>query len=135
MKEIVAKDYILKNWKKFSDDLGVKSERELLELLNIFQAGDTCLENVYEGWQNGETEFLDIFIEADSGAELIEGIRSHNAFYTESEFIDYMLERIDELISDGEDPAEVVKEWTYEEEISDTKIFKTEDGYVVRVWY
>lgn len=135
MQEIVAKDYMLNNWQKFTDIIGVKSQRELLELLNIFQAADTCLENVYEGWQNGEREFLDIFIDADNGTELMEAIRSHNAFYTESEFIDYMLERISELKEDGEDPAEVIRTWTYEGEITDTVIYKTEDGYVVRVWY
>jgi hypothetical protein len=135
MQEIVAKKYLLDNWQKFTDDIGVKSQRELLELLNIFQAADTCLENVYEDWQNGYDEFLDIFIDASSGAELMEAIRSHNAFYTEEEFIDYMLDRINDLREDGEDAAEVVHTWTYEGEISDTKIYKTDDGYVVRVWY
>ena len=71
----------------------------------------------------------------ESDRELYDTIMQYNAFYTEAEFIDHMLERIAELKEDEEDPAEVIHSWTYDGEMTDTKVYKTEDGYVIRVWY
>lgn len=133
---ITAKKWILDHYDQYG--LGFTDRKEMVELLNILQAADENLDSMHNCVFNGHTEFMDIWHNGEqweSDRELYESIMRFNAFYTEDEFIDYMLEQIAELKEDEEDPAEVIHTWTYYGEISDKKVYKTEDGYVIRVWY
>ncbi len=134
LKPITAKKHILDHYKEYG--LGLKSRKEMLELLNIFQANDTCLENVYEDWQNGVHDIMGIIGEWDSAAEVMESIMNYIRFFTEKQFINFILEKMVDLKDDGfDDPAEEIRTWTDDNECSDTHIEKTEDGYVMRVSY
>ncbi len=135
LKPINAKKFMLDNWQMYN--IGLKSQQEMLELLNIFQANGTCFENVYEAWQNAEgyTRIMGIFGRWDTAADLIRAIMDTNYFYTDKEFIEFILEQYQDMKEDGEeDPAEVIRHWTFEGLATDTVIWKTEDGYVRRIY-
>jgi hypothetical protein len=138
MEPITAKKWTLDHYDQYG--LGLKDRSEMVALLNILQAADETLESLHECVFNGHREFMDIFHSDyrgwESDMDLYKTILEFNRFYTEREFIEYMLERWADLKEDGyEDPAAEIHTWTYDGEISDTKVYKTEDGYVVRVWY
>ena len=132
MDKIMAKDYILNHWSEYN--LGLKSRQEMLALLNILQANDETLDSLHDVCLNGFMEFADIIGRWESDADVVQSLYQFNDFFTESEFIDFILEQIEEIRADGEDPAEVIGEWT-NGNTGDIFIIRTEDGYVRRVYY
>ncbi len=137
---IIAKKWILDHFDQYG--LGFTKRQEMVELLNILQAAGECLDSMHNCVCNGHREFMDIIHMGhgwESDAELYDSIKEYNAFYTEEEFIEYIMDRWkdlkDEWEEGDEEPQEVIHHWTFEGEIADTKVYKTEDGYVVRVWY
>lgn len=136
LEPIMAKEWQLKNWNNYG--LGLENEQEMLELLNICQAAGTTLENVVEDWKNGEVfVFGHIYAPGQRTIpEIVESIRAFYTFYTDEEFIDYILDQMVELKEEGyDDPAAEIHSWTYEGEMTDTVVHKTEDGYVIQVSY
>lgn len=140
---IMAKDYMLDHWNDYDV---VDSRQEMLELLNCLQACGETLESMHDCVINGETEWCDC-VNWDgwsSMRDLKETIFYFCTFYTESEFIDFIMDRyqgykdeVDDLEKyPWEDPAERIRCLTSDEpkDFSDTQISKTEDGYVVRIW-
>ncbi len=133
MSPIVAKNYILDNWNSYNL---VDSREEMVSLLNILQACGENLDTLHDVCCNGYTMFADIVGTFEDDRDVVKALYEFNSFYTEGEFIDYMLDRIEDLKYDEyEDIASEIHSWTYDDEFSDTKVEKTEDGYVVRVWY
>ena len=133
MNPITAKEYCATHYAEYP--FGMKDQSEMVALLNILQAGGENLDSMHDAVFNGDGMFMDIFGHWDTDKNLYKAVLQFNSFFTESQFIDWMLEKIEELKYDGLDPAEEIRTWTYNDEPSDTKIIKTEDGYVVRVWY
>lgn len=104
------KEYILDNYNNYGlcNDHGKPITRaDMLALLNILEV-------------NGET--------LDSNALL-----AHHIFLTNDAFIDWILEQIQEDKENGEDYTQHIHDMTYGE--SDTQIYKTNDGYVIRFDY
>lgn len=131
---ISGKEYMLKNWESY----GVaESKQEFLELLNILQAIGESLESLNDAYQNGYYEFSYIFKGEpwESRREIVEALYNYCSFYTDAEFIEYMLEQRTE--GDFEDDAEYVEYFRQvtEGENGDHQIYKTDDGYVRRIWY
>ena len=133
MSPIVAKEYTVSHFTEYP--FGMKEKGEMISLLNILQANGENLDSMHNAVFNGYSEFMGIFGRWDTDAGLYEAVLQFNSFFSEGQFIDWMLEKIDDLKYDEIGPAEEVKCWTFDEEPSDTKVIKTEDGYVVRVWY
>lgn len=143
IKPIIAKQYTLDNWYKYNV---VDSKKEMLELLNILQAVDETLESMHDVIIYGETEFCDVFNSEgwSSMRELKDVLFYFDTFYTEEEFIDYIMNRYQEYKEDEEDidkypdleATERIRCLTSDEpkDFCDTQISKTEDGYVVRIW-
>ncbi len=132
MEKIQAKDYILSHWDEYNL---VDTKEEMLGLLNILQACGENLDSLHDVCCNGYSVFADIVGTWDGDRDVVSSLYQFNSFFTESEFIDYMLDRIEDIKYEEGEPAEEVRSWTYDEEPSDTKVVRTEDGYVVRVWY
>ena len=132
MEKIQAKDYILSHWDEYNL---VDTKEEMLGLLNILQACGENLDSLHDVCCNGYSVFADIVGTWDGDRDVVSSLYQFISFFTESEFIDYMLDRIEDIKYEEGEPAEEVRSWTYDEEPSDTKVVRTEDGYVVRVWY
>ena len=136
---ITAKAYCVEHFADYP--FGMKDKEEMIALLNILQASGETLDTMHDTVFNGRIEFMDIIGRWDTDKDLYDSVLQFNTFFAEREFVDWMLEKIEELKYDGSDPAEEIRSWTYNDEpsdtiiITDTKIIKTEDGYVVRVWY
>lgn len=134
MKPITAKEYCVSHYSEYP--FKMENKTEMLALLNILQANDETLDSMHDVVFNGCREFMDIFGEWDTVQELYDTILQFNMFLSESEFIDWILEKLEELKYEGfDDSVDEIRTWTYDDEISDTKVIKTEDGYVIRVWY
>ena len=134
LEPIQAKEYILDAYKEYP--FGMKKKKDMLALLNILQANGETLDSMHEVVFKGKDRFMDIYGGWDTDAELYKAVLAFNQFFTEKEFIRWILRRMIELKEDGfDDPAEEIRTWTDENEASDTMVIKTEDGYVVRVWY
>ena len=132
LEPIMAKEYMLDHYDQYG--LGIKSRQEMLALLNILQACGETLDSLHDVCFNGWHEFCDIIGRWDTDEEVYRSLLEFNQFFTESEFIDFILEQYNELKEDrDEDPAETIREWTVG--IGDTVIERTEDGYVRRLWY
>ncbi len=135
LEPIVAKDYKLKNIKNYGFDM---NKSEFISLLNILQSYGETLDSMHDVIANGYTKFCDItrFSGWNSMQELSDTLSEFAVFFTEKEFIDWIIERVGDLKEDGfEDPVEEIRRWTYQDDISDTRIYKTEDGYVMQVSY
>ncbi len=134
MEKIIAKEYYLAHFAEYP--FGMKSQNEMLGLLNILQAGNETLDSMHDVIFHGYDRFMDIFGRWDSDENLYHSLLNFNTFYTENEFIEFIREQMIELKEIGfDDPVEEIRIWTYEDEPSDRRIIKTEDGYVVRDWY
>ena len=118
----------------------VDSKEDFIALLNILQACDENLESLHESVREGT--FCDIDGRWDSDREFAKVLLEHDSFYTEEEFIEYIMYRWNEWEEDR-DPdldapgSEHIRQMTDDEEEMhwDTQITKTDDGYVVRRWY
>ncbi len=143
MDKIHAKKWLISQWKKY-EIKSIKEESEFIGLLNILQSHGLTLEDMHRCVVNGEREFM-TFISTSDGwntlDELYKAILEYNTFFTEKEFVNWILEWQEELNSEGDDPAEVIKEWTYSEDWLyeghpvNVMIVKTEDGYVKQEIY
>ena len=135
IKPITAKAYKVSNWDKYKV---AKSQQEFISLLNILQACDETLDSLHSAYFNGYDIFADIYREGGWGSdrEIVESLYEFCKFFTESEFIDYILEQRDNYESEAE-YVDAMKEDASDEpgKYSDTQITKTDAGYVVRVWY
>ena len=132
LETISGKSYMLEHWNDYDV---VDSKQEFLELLNILQAIGESLESLNDAYQNGYYEFSYIFHGEpwNSRREIVEALYQYCAFYTDSDFIDFMLEQRENYETD-EEYTEAYKRITFDED-GDEQIYKTDDGYVRRVWY
>ena len=132
---IMAKEYLIKNWDRY----GVADSREdFIALLNILQACGENLDGLHDVSLNGALEFCDIFHGKswESDREVADTLKEFCTFYTEKEFIDMILGRRADCESSTEWSEEIFAETSDETNgNNDIQITKTEDGYVVRVWY
>ena len=134
MEEIQAKDYVVSHYEQYPFEM--KSKEDMIALLNILQVNDETLDTMHDAVFNGYDSFMGIFGEWNTDQELYEAVMEFNVFFTEEEFIDWILEQQSLLLEEGyDDPVEEIRSWTDDDEISDTHIYKTEDGYVLRVNY
>ena len=134
MEEIHAKEYIVSHYRQYPFEMN--SKEDMVALLNILQANDETLESMHDAVFNGYHEFMGIIGRWDTDQDLYEAVMEFNNFYTEEDFIDWILEQQSLLPKEGyDDPVAEIHNWTYDDEISDTHIYKTEDGYVLRVNY
>ena len=145
---IKHKDYILKNYNKYgimaSDDFLFDpslchpiTQKEMLGLLNILEAHDEDLESFHNAAFNGTNFFCEICGPFESDDETYNALMQFNTFYTDEEFIAYMLEHIQDTIkySDSyEEAMEKLKEEAFDGN-NDDLIVKTSDGYVHIVSY
>ena len=134
IKPITAKKYMLDNWNQY--DL-VDTKEEFLALINILQACGENIDSLHDVCFQGYDEFCDILGKWENDRDVVKSLYKFAGFFTEEEFIDYIMERWQEANDDGEDGTEYIRCITSDdpEDFSDTQITKTEDGYVVRVWY
>lgn len=105
--------------------------RYQLELSNILKAHDESLESL----NSIPSEFCGIYDlngHWKTKEDVIQAVLENNSFYTESEFIDFMLSRISDLKKEGFDPVEFLKEEA--DGLKDTTITYTGDGYVYTVY-
>lgn len=132
---ITAKEYILKSWAAYRV---ADTKEEFVALLNILQACGENLDSLHNAVFNEHFEFCDIYHGGawDSDRELADSLREFCTFYTEKEFIDMILERRENYDTSAEWAEEIQSETTDEPDgNNDVQILKTDDGYVVRVWY
>ena len=126
------KEYILRNWDKYN--LGLKNKNEMIKLLNILEAHGETLDDLH----NANYEFCDIVNLGhtwETDADIVESLFDFNSFLTETEFIDFMLTRIEETKADYladdftlDDVSDFFKDEAFDK--SDCEIQKTSDGYV-----
>jgi len=126
------KAYILSNYDKYGlfDESKIPITRDdMLALLNILESNDVTLDELHDVAFNGLDEFCGIFGSYENDSDTYNALLSHHLFLTDSEFIDYALEKVQELKNDGEDVAK------YFAMFIDDSIAKTSDGYVIRFDY
>ena len=130
---ITAKEYLVKNWKKYNV---ADTEEGFIALLNILQACGENLDSLHDVFLNGYVEFCDIFHGKSFGSdrEVADTLLEFCTFYKEKEFIDMILDKRTDYETSAE-WSEAVFDATSDNNVNDTQITKTEDGYVVRVWY
>lgn len=147
---IEHKAYILANYDKYgimvSDSFRFDPEKarpltrqEMLGLLNILDAHGENLDSFHDASFNGADFFCEIYGSFEDDNDTYNALMQFNQFFTDEEFIDWMLEHIeDEIDNYGnyEDAMEFIKDVAFDN-ACDESIIKTEDGYViiVRYWY
>jgi hypothetical protein len=130
---ITAKEYLVKNWKKYNV---ADTEEDFIALLNILQACGESLDSLHDAFFNGSDEFCDIYHGKswESDREVADTLLEFCTFYKEKGFIDMILGRREDYETSAE-WSEAIFGATSDDNVNDTQITKTEDGYVVRVWY
>ena len=134
IRPIVAKEHMLNNWDKY--DL-TDTKEDFVALLNILQACGENLENLHDTFLNGKDEFCDIYHNDcwNNDREIAETLFEFCSFFTESEFIDLILERKEDYENDEEYVQDMFREATDNiDGNNDVQISKTDDGYVRRIW-
>lgn len=135
LQPIMAKEYLIKNWKAYKV---ADSKEDFVALLNILQACGESLDSLHDAFFNGSDEFCDIYHGRswESDREIADALCEFCSFYTEKEFIDMILDRRADYESSQEWSESIYNE-TNDDIGGDnsTQITKTDDGYVVRVWY
>lgn len=128
-----VKQYILEHYSEY----GIMNEHnkpitqaEMLGLLNILEANQETLESFHDVALNGYDEFCCIYGSYETDSDTYEALIAHHLFLNDNEFIDYMLEKIQEYTEDG---STDVAEWF--KRVEDDSIYKTNDGYVIRFDY
>lgn len=128
----MIKTYILEHYNEYGlhhDNGKPISKADMLELLNILESQGETLESLHDVAFNGYSEFCGIYSNYTDDNKTYNALLSHFRFFSESEFIEYMLEQIEEYREDGStDVAEYFK-------LFDDSIYKTSDGYVKRYDY
>lgn len=132
------KEYILDNYNNYGlyNDHGEPITRaDMLALLNILEVNGETLDSLHDVALCGGDEFCSIYnlsgYENDSA--VYNALVAHHIFLSDNEFIDWILEQIQEDIGSGDDYAQHIYDMTNGE--SDTQIYKTNDGYVIRFDY
>lgn len=89
---IMAHDYIVSHWEKYNL---TDSREDFIALVNVLQACGESIESLHEAFINGDYEYCDIYHgEAwDDEREIVNALFEYSTFYTEAEFINYMIER------------------------------------------
>ena len=132
---ITARDYIVSHWKKYNL---TDSKKDFIALINILQACNESLDSLHEAYINGDHEFCDIYHgEAwDDEREIVTALFEYSTFYTETEFIDYIIERQADYDS-MEEYTEAIQDETTDDSDgnNDVQISRTADGYVIRLWF
>ena len=108
------------------------TEKQYIELLDILQANSETIESFYEV-ANNTNEFCGIYKMSgcyEDNTEVYNALMEHHIFLSDNEFIDWILEKIQEDKEEGEDYAQHIHDYTYGN--SDTQIYKTAHGYVIR---
>lgn len=108
------------------------TEEQYIELLDILQANGETIESFYEV-ANNTNEFCEIYKMSgcyEDNTEVYNALMEHHIFLSDNEFIDWILEKIQEDKEEGEDYAQHIHDYTYGN--SDTQIYKTAHGYVIR---
>ncbi|WP_406543872.1 hypothetical protein [Pseudobutyrivibrio sp.] len=125
------KAYILQNYDKYgllNRQNKPITRRDMLDLLNILESQNENLDSFHDAAFNSYTEFMDIYRE-DSFADDLDtyhAILRKYSFFTVNEFIDYILETMQE-----ENGPEFIYELTYDL-YGDLELFRTSDGYVLK---
>lgn len=132
---ITAKDYLIENWDKYKV---CDTKDQFIALLNILQACGENLDSLHNAYFNGYDEFCDIYHNGswDSDRDIADTLLEFCTFYTEQEFIDYILDKREDYDDETEYVEDMRREAT--DDVSgnnDVQITKTDDGYVKRVWY
>ena len=134
IRPIAAKEYLLSHWKEYDV---ADTKEEFAALLNILQACGESLDSLHDVYFHGKNEFCDILHNGcwESDRDIAQTLFEFCTFYTEHEFIDWILERRE----DYDDMAEYAEDMRLEatDDISgnnDVQITKTDDGYVRRIW-
>lgn len=126
------KEYILNHFNEYhiTNEKGQPITRaDMLALLNILESQGETLESFHDVAFNGDMEFCGIYGEYNTDSDTYNALTDHHLFLSDAEFIDYMLEQIQDYTADGStDVAEFFK-------LSDSNIYKTTDGYVIRFDY
>lgn len=135
VKPITAKAYLLENWQKY--DL-VDPKEDFIALLNILQACGESIDSLHNVVFNGIEEFIDC-INSHGGWEtdrdLVDTLFYFCRFFTEQEFIDYILDRREDYATQEEYVEAIRREASdADEDFADTQITRTDDGYVRRIW-
>ncbi len=134
-KPIRAKDYLIKNWRKYRV---ADTKEDFIALLNILQACGENLDSLHDAYINGADEFCDIVRWAgwDSDQDVANTLFEFCTFYREKDFIDMILERREDYDTSEEWANDIINEASDDiNACSDVQITKTDDGYVRRVWY
>ena len=132
VRPITAKVYAIAHWRSY--DL-TDTEQDFIALLNILQACGESLDSLHGTLINGENEFCDILHNGcwESDREIADALFEFCTFYTEEEFIDWILEKRE----DYDVPEEYVEDMRIDaadDIFNDVQVTKTEDGYVRRIW-
>lgn len=145
---IENKKYILDNFNKYgimvSDTFTFNAEKahpitqkEMLGLLNILEAHGENLDSFHDASFNNESFFCEIYGGFEDDNDTYNALMQFNEFFTDTEFIDWMLEHIQDEIDnygDYNDAMDFIKKVAFDE-ACDESIIKTEDGYVRIVRY
>ncbi len=135
LQPIQAKDWLLKNWSEYGV---VDTKEDFIALINILQAIGESLDSLHNAVFNCYTEFSGIVnvYGWDSDRDLADALLEFCSFFTEEDFIDSILDRREDYDTESEwveatrrEASDEQKDW------DDTQIFRTDDGYVRRVWY
>lgn len=129
------KEYILDNYNNYGlcNDHGKPITRaDMLALLNILEVNGETLDSLHDVALCGGDEFCCIYnlsgYENDSA--VYNALMAHHIYLSNNDFIDWILEQIQEDKEEGEDYAQHIHDYTYGN--SDTQIYKTAHGYVIR---
>jgi uncharacterized protein Yka (UPF0111/DUF47 family) len=125
------KAYILQNYDKYgllNRQNKPITRRDMLDLLNILESQNETLDSFHDAAFNSYTEFMDIYREDsfENDLDTYHAILRKYSFFTVNEFIDYILETMQE-----ENGPEFIYELTYDL-YDDLELFKTSDGYVLK---
>ena len=143
---IENKAYIMQNFDKYgiiaSENVWRKdahpiTKAEMLGLLNILEAHGENLDSFHDASFNGYGDFCDIFGTFADDNDTYNALMQFNCFIPEDEFVEWMLEHIQNEIDNYGDYAEAmdfIKEEAFGD-ACDSDIIKTEDGYVHIVRY
>lgn len=125
------KAYILQNYDKYgllNRQNKPITQRDMLDLLNILESQNETLDSFHDAAFNSYTEFMDIYREDSfaNDSDTYHAILRKYSFFTVNEFIDYILETMQE-----ENGPEFIYELTYDL-YGDLELFRTSDGYVLK---
>ncbi len=142
MEKIYSKKWLIDNWQKYEITC-ISNESEFVGLLNILQSHNLTLDDMHNCVVNGECEFMTFWNYGGWATmdDLYQAILKYNTFFDGKEFIEWILEKQEDLKHEGYEPVKEIKKWTYAENWMynghhvDTMIVKTDDGYVLQITY